>query len=223
MTGFDEKYRRKTPGAEPAAPVAAPPTESPGKESYQAFNAVTQPQFELWVRTNSANSDTDTAMPYSRRNHMITDGSGFVISQHYDTPIISVTVQGRNLQEIFRRLLRHEVEWLMEFDPRKWAAPPEDAPCITGIEIKRKPLPEPRNDDAARGEKTPPAKPRNPLKAGCVMDGKAFPSLWRGTRHQARCRDTRGRASSPRAAWSRSPQMGLERYRPAWKMSQLAA
>ena len=159
MTAFDEKYRRKTLGAEPAATVAAPPKETSGKEPYQAFNAVTSPQFELWVRTNSANADTDTAMPYSRRNHMITDGSGFVISQHYDTPVISVTVQGRNLQELFRRLLRHEAEWIMEFDPRKWATPPEDAPCITGIEITRKPLPEVKDDDALPGGNATTVKP----------------------------------------------------------------
>jgi hypothetical protein len=159
MTGFDEKYRRKAPGQEATPTPAAPPREGPGKEAYQAFNAVAQPQFDLWVRTNSANKDTDTAMPYSRRHHMITDGSGFVISQHYDTPIISVVVQGRNLQELFRRLLKHEVEWVMEFDPRKWAAPPEDAPCITGIEITRKPLPERKDDDMLPGEKKPPDKP----------------------------------------------------------------
>lgn len=159
MTAFDEKYRKKNLGAEAAATVAAPVKDACGKEPYQAFNAVTSPQFELWVRTNAANADTDTAMPYSRRNHMITDGSGFVISQHYDTPVISVTVQGRNLQELFRKLLRHEVEWLMEFDPRKWATPPEDAPCITGIEIKRKPLPERKDDDTLPGEKDAPSKP----------------------------------------------------------------
>jgi hypothetical protein len=90
---------------------------------------------------------------------MITDGSGFVISQHYDTPIISVTVQGRNLQELFLRLLRHEVEWLMEFDPRKWATPPENAPCITGIEIKRKPLPERKDDSSVPGDQEPTGKP----------------------------------------------------------------
>ncbi len=90
---------------------------------------------------------------------MITDGGGFVISQHYDTPVISVTVQGRNLQELFRKLLRHEVEWLMEFDARIWATPPEDAPCITGIEIKRKPLPEQNDNDAVAGESTAPSKP----------------------------------------------------------------
>jgi len=159
MTVFDGKYRRKDPGAEPAATPAASPKETPGKEAYQAFNPASHPEFELWIRTNSANADTDTALPYSRRNHMITDGSGFVISQHYDTPIISVTVQGRNLQELFRKLLRHEVEWVMEFDPRRWATPPEDAPCITGIEIKRKPLPEQKDDDMLPGERKTSGKP----------------------------------------------------------------
>lgn len=159
MSAFEEKYRKKTLGAEPAAMPAAPPKETAGKEAYQAFGAVAHPEFELWIRTNSANTNTDTSLPYSRRSHMITDGNGFVISQHYDTPIISVTVQGRNLQELFRKLLRHEVEWVMEFDPRKWASPPEDAPCITGIEIKRKPLPAQKDDDALPGDRGPAGKP----------------------------------------------------------------
>jgi hypothetical protein len=86
-------------------------------------------------------------------NHMITDGNGFVVSLHYDSPIISVTLQGRNLSELHAKLLEHEVNWVMEFDPRKWATPSEDAPCITGIEIKRKPLPEQKDDDVLPGEK----------------------------------------------------------------------
>lgn len=159
MTGFEEKYRRKTPGAESAATPAAPPRETPGKEAYQAFNPAAHPEFELWIRTSSVNGDTDTSLPYSRRNHMITDGSGFVISLHYDTPIISVTLQGRNLQELFRKLLKHEVEWVMEFDPRKWAAPSEGEPCITGIDIKRKPLPKTKTGDAPPDEKESSGKP----------------------------------------------------------------
>lgn len=157
MTAFEEKYRRKTPGTEPAATVAAPPKDASGKEAYQAFNAVPQPQFDLWVRTNSANRNSDTAMPYSRRNHMITDGGGFVISLHYDTPVICVTVQGRNLQDLFGRLLKHEVEWLMEFDPRMHTEPSADAPCILDIRIDRKPLPE--NKDALPGGQEPSGRP----------------------------------------------------------------
>jgi len=159
MAAFEEKYRRKTPGPEPAALAAAPPKDASGKEVYQPFNAVPQAQFELWVRTNSVNADTDTAMPYSRRNHMISDGGGFVISQHYDTPIISVTIQGRNLQDLFRKLLKHEVEWLMEFDPRKHAAPADDAPCILDIKISRKPLPENKSDDTVQGGQGPSGRP----------------------------------------------------------------
>jgi hypothetical protein len=41
---------------------------------------------------------------------------------------------------LFRKLLKREVEWVMEFDTDKWDAPSEDAPCITEIEIARKPL-----------------------------------------------------------------------------------
>jgi hypothetical protein len=150
MSAFDEKYRKKTPGGEPPAPSAAAATEvlkEPAKDEYKAFEAATHPKFDLWIRTSDASKHANTSIPYSRRNHMITDGNGFVISLHYDTPIISVTLQGRNLGELHARLLEHEVHWVMEFDPRKWAVPPQDAPCITGIEITRKPLPEQKDDD----------------------------------------------------------------------------
>lgn len=159
MADFEEKYRRKVAGGELAAIVAGPARTAPDKEPYQAFNASPQAQFDLWVRTSSANENTDTSLPYSRRNHMITDGGGFLISQHFDTPVISVMVQGRNLQELFRKLLRHEVEWIMEFDPRLWPTPPDDAPCITAIQIKRKPLQEEKGDNVNSGDEMSPAKP----------------------------------------------------------------
>jgi len=163
MTSFDEKYRKRTPVSDKTqAPPAAStietvkaPVESE-KQEYKAYNATSHPEFELWIRPNAANDDTDTSMPYSYRNHMITDGSGFVISMHFNTPIICVTVQGRNLGDLFRKLLKHEVEWVMEFDPRKWANPPADAPCITGIQIARKPIPDKKTaDDSLPGEKKP--------------------------------------------------------------------
>jgi hypothetical protein len=162
MTGFEDKYRRKAPGVDPAAPVAPAQAESPkasGKEEYKAFCAATHPKFNLWVRTSDASKHAHTAMPYSRINYMITDGNGFVISLHYDSPVISVTLQGRNLTELHEKLLEHEVHWVMEFDPRKWATPPEDAPCITGIEIKRKPLPESKDGDARPDDNEPSGKP----------------------------------------------------------------
>jgi hypothetical protein len=162
MTAFEEKYRRKIPGAEPSAPAASVKAENAkpaGKEEYKAFSAAAQPKFNLWVRTSDASKHAHTDMPYSRMNHMITDGNGFVISLHYDSPVISVTLQGRNLSELHEKLLDHEVHWVMEFDPRKYANPPGDAPCITGIEITRKPLQETKDDDALPGEKKVTVKP----------------------------------------------------------------
>jgi hypothetical protein len=158
MSAFEEKYRKKTPGAEPGAAAVTPATEvlkETAKDEYKAFEAATHPKFDLWIRTSDASKHANTSIPYSRRNHMITDGNGFVISMHFDTPVISVTLQGRNLSELHARLLEHEVHWVMEFDPRKWAAPPQDAPCITGIEITRKPLPEQKDDVPPDKEKTP--------------------------------------------------------------------
>jgi hypothetical protein len=159
MSAFEEKYRKKTPGAELGTAAVTPATEvlkETAKEEYKAFETATHPKFDLWIRTSDASKHANTSIPYSRRNHMITDGNGFVISMHFDTPVISVTLQGRNLSELHARLLEHEVHWVMEFDPRKWAAPPQDAPCITGIEITRKPLPEQKDDDVPpEKEKTP--------------------------------------------------------------------
>jgi hypothetical protein len=72
---------------------------------------------------------------------------------HFATPVISVTLHGRNLQDLWRKLLSREIQWVMEYDPKKWEPLPEDAACITGIEIVRKPLPE--GDDDVRREKNP--------------------------------------------------------------------
>lgn len=142
MSGFEEKYRKRNATEAPTSPGAMGVLRAAANEEYKAFNSSAHPKFQLWFRTSDASPHANTSMPYSYVNHMITDGSGFVISIHFSTPVISVTLQGRNLEDLWRKLLEHEVEWVMEFDPRKWAAPAEDAPCITGIEIVRKPMPE---------------------------------------------------------------------------------
>jgi hypothetical protein len=142
MSGFEEKYRKRNGTGAVAAPGSMGVLRAAANEEYKAFNSAAHSKFQLWFRTNDASAHANTSMPYSYLNHMITDGSGFVISLHFSTPVISVTLQGRNLEDLWRKLLEHEVEWVMEFDPRKWAAPPDDAACITGIEIVRKPLPD---------------------------------------------------------------------------------
>jgi hypothetical protein len=87
---------------------------------------------------------------------MISDGSGFVVSMHYGTPIIAVTLHGRNLQELVHLLSKRQVEWVMEYDARKWGELPADAPCITGIEIRHASRPARKDDDALPGEKKEP-------------------------------------------------------------------
>lgn len=124
--GFEEKYRSKATfsGSVPVAPAATP---SPAMETlkaaaadeYKPWNAMAHPELELWIRPNSANEWTDVYLPYSYRNHMISDGNGFVISMHYSTPIILVTLHGRNLQELVHLLSKRQIEWVMEYDARK--------------------------------------------------------------------------------------------------------
>jgi hypothetical protein len=159
MSGFEEKYRRRNPDAAPVAADTTPAIEvlkaaAETTDEYKAYNAVPHPKRKLWVRPNGVNPFTDVGIPYSCCNHMISDGSGFVISLHFNTPIICVTLQGRNLNDLFRKLLDDEVEWVMEFDARKWPTPGEHEPCITGIEVTHAPLPQRRSDDdALAGEK----------------------------------------------------------------------
>jgi hypothetical protein len=142
MSGIGEKYPKKNFTEAAASPGAMGVLRAAATEEYKPYNTAAHAKFQLWVRTSIANANADVSMPYSYLNHMNTDGGEFVIAMHYSTPVICVTLQGRNLGDLWRKLLEHEVEWVMEFDARKWATPPEDAPCITGIEITRKPLPE---------------------------------------------------------------------------------
>jgi hypothetical protein len=160
MTTFEERYRRKavsvpSPLSETKDPGAMELLQDAAKDEYKAYNAVAHPETDLWIRTGSANKNADVILPYSYRNHMIYDGSGFLISMHFSTPIISVTLHGRNLQELLRKLTKREVEWVMEFDPKKWGELSADAAYISKIEIKRAPIRGAAdNDDDAAGKQS---------------------------------------------------------------------
>ena len=167
MSTFEERYRKKGPFAD-AVPAQPAPSDSPAmevlkaaasteeKEEYKPFNATAHPELELWIRPNSANEWPHVYLPYSYRNHMISDGNGFVISMHFSTPIISVTLHGRNLRELVHMLFKRQVEWVMEYDPRKWPEVADGAPCITGIDIKHAPRPSKKDDDTIPGERKEP-------------------------------------------------------------------
>ena len=165
MTTFEERYRKKggSPDTVPTTPDVFPSPameilKAAASDEYKAFNSTAHAELELWIRPNSANDWTDVYLPYSYRNHMISDGSGFVISMHFNTPVISVTLHGRNLRELVHMLFKRQVEWVMEYDPRKWPELPEDAPCITGIDIRHAmhPSKAKKNDDTLPGEKKEP-------------------------------------------------------------------
>jgi hypothetical protein len=156
MSAFEEKYRKRNPAESAPAAPAMDVLKAAAKEEYKAFNTTAHPELELWVRVSSANSCSDVALPYSYKNHMITDGSGFVVSLHFNTPIISITIHGRNLVDLWRKLLKHEVEWVMEFDANKWETPADGEPCITGIEIHR--AERKKTDDMLPGENKEPEK-----------------------------------------------------------------
>lgn len=162
---FEERYRRKPGSVETiVAPVIPAPAASSmdtlkEPDEYKPYNTMAHPELELWIRPNSANNWTDVYLPYSHRNHMISDGSGFVISMFFTTPVSTVIIHGRNLQELVHMLSKRQVEWVMEYDARKWPEVPPGMPCITGIEISHAPRPAKRDDDGLPGEKKQPESP----------------------------------------------------------------
>lgn len=158
MPTFEERYRRKPFLENPSPPVPAAdvsPEEAlkaAHADEYKPYNMLPHPEPELWIRPSKANASADVYLPYSYRNHMISDGSGFFISMHYSTPIIAVRIHGRNLQELVHLLSKRQIEWLMEFDPRAWPEVPQGAPCITGIEVVHGPRPVKKEDDELRSD-----------------------------------------------------------------------
>jgi hypothetical protein len=161
MTTFEEKYRKKpTPEAAPVTPAQASGMEvlkDAAKTEYEAYRTAAHRKLKLWIKTGSANDFPYTSIPYNLVNHIMTDGAGFAISLLFSGPLNCVELHGRNLQELHEKLLDDEVAWVQEFDPRKWAAPGEQEPCITGIKISRA---TPKKDDAVAlpGERKEPER-----------------------------------------------------------------
>lgn len=168
---FEEKYRKsgRTSLADASAEQSDAAPALPAMDTlkaaanttddYKAFYPQSQPQFDLWVRPNEANDSPATAIPYGRRVNMTVDDGWFVIIMQFDSgPVLSVRLHGRNLEEIFMRLLGHEVVYVREFDARKWSEVPEGEPCITGIDVRYRPAPVER-DAATTPKEHEPEKP----------------------------------------------------------------
>jgi hypothetical protein len=106
-------------------------------EAYRFSSALQAPP-TLWVRCHVGKSACDFAPAYAFRRHLHYDGNGYFIGMNYTD--CRVQVFGRNLHDLFLKLLRNEVEWIQEHDPRKWQTPSEEssAPIITSIKISFK-------------------------------------------------------------------------------------
>jgi hypothetical protein len=167
---FTEKYERK-PGNSGSFGFKKSAHKEPEKPAYKAFGTQRQRQSDLWIRPNGANEETDFSIPYSFRKTMITCGGGFHISMFFgDDSIQQIEIHGRNLgphkgepgpdddedirdsRDLWRNLLRCDVIWIQEFDPRKWETPSEGAPVVTAIKVHRKALAE-KPEELLPGEK----------------------------------------------------------------------
>src|SRR5579863_7083964 len=96
---FEDKYKRRNPVVTeaPADTSAINTLKSLAEvaDEYEAFHCQSDPQFDLWLQTSNANEDPETSIPYGRRNKMTTDGAGFLITLHFDGPVLSVRLHGR--------------------------------------------------------------------------------------------------------------------------------
>ena len=147
---FEQRYRPKAANGQPQAlPISPAPQPSSMEvlqaaaataDEYKPYHTMPHPELELWIRPNDLNQWADVYLPYTYRNHMISDGNGFYISMHYSTPVTSVVIHGRNLQELVHKLFKREIEWVQEYDPSRWPEVPDGLPCITAIEISHAPI-----------------------------------------------------------------------------------
>jgi hypothetical protein len=139
--------------AEPSGEIA-----STAKDGYKAFYSQTQAQFDLWIRPNASNPSPAVSIPYSRRMNMTHDDGGwFLIIMHFDSgPILSVRLHGRDMEELFMKLLGHEAIYVREFDPRKWPEVPAGEACITGIDIRYR---QPHDKDPVTADEAEALKP----------------------------------------------------------------
>jgi hypothetical protein len=151
---FRAKYQRKPEGNGGTFSFKPSAHAKAEKPVYQAFGTERQRQVNLWIRPNSANEETDLSIPYGYHKSMITDGGGFHISIFVnDDSILQIEIQGRNLgpqkgepapdseddtRDLWRKLLRGEVIWIQEFDPRQWDAPSDGAAVIAAIKVHRR-------------------------------------------------------------------------------------
>ena len=158
---FREKYQRKPESG--GGTFSFRNSAKAEKPVYKAFGIERHTQSDLWIRPNGANEETDFSIPYSFRKTMVTDGGGFHISIFVsDDSIEQIEIHGRNMgplkgepnpssdeamHDLWRKLLRREVIWIQEFDPRVWDAPSDGEPVITAIKVHRKALPEKRQEE----------------------------------------------------------------------------
>jgi hypothetical protein len=142
----------------------------PQKLAYKAFSTERQRQIHLWIRPNDANEETEFSIPYSCLSKpMYCDGGGFHISIFVnDDSILQVEIQGRclgphkgdispdgedALHDLWRKLLKNEVIYIQEFDPRKWDMPPDGEAVVLAIKVYRKPQPNKPDDEMLPGER----------------------------------------------------------------------
>lgn len=168
MTDHTQKFREKY-GGKPGNGNGGTFTFKSTKPVYKAFGSERQRQIYLWLRPNIANDETDLGVPYSFVKTVLCDGGGFHISVFVsDDSIQQIEIQGRNLGpfkgdtspssedamlDLWRKLLKGEVIWIQEFDPRVWDVPPEGEPVITSIKVHRKALPERSEEEVLPGER----------------------------------------------------------------------
>ena len=144
-----DKYKhRPSPTGSLAAPSEDLPQEEDGK-SYLAYRPTTKARRLMVRRAREAHR----APGYQYLVDVMWDGDkgeqiGLVFSH------TTILVSGKNLQDLAQQLAGEKVQFIQEFDPKRWPMPAADEPVITSIEYTSR-VTGPLSGEDQAGQKKP--------------------------------------------------------------------
>jgi len=144
-----DKYKhRPSPTGSLAAPAEDLPQEEDGK-SYLAYRPTTKARRLMVRRAREAHR----APGYQYLVDVMWDGDkgeqiGLVFSH------TTILVSGKNLQDLAQQLAGEKVQFIQEFDPKRWPMPAADEPVITSIEYTSR-VTGPLSGEDQAGQKKP--------------------------------------------------------------------
>lgn len=114
-------------------------SNAPALPEYKAFESQAESQFRLWFRMSDANERGDFIVSYnSLRTWYYAEGLVLTITLQDDVMSV-IELHGEGLEDVLRKLARHELVWIQEYDKRRFAPVSEGQAIVKAIKVSRKP------------------------------------------------------------------------------------